>query len=162
MPPAFVLSQDQTLKLTGRCRPKPASKSESQITSACLAPFLVPDAPAFDVSNSARRRLRIPSVFTISKSDLPRGRPCAGTKEATGWTPFLHRSVLRRRRLIAPGHQAVKPNLHFFCSCHQRDGGAGRKGGRTASAARSAVWKTIETEGSKDVPARCTAFGTSG
>jgi hypothetical protein len=36
----------------------------------------VSDALAFDVSNSARRRLRIPSVFTISKSSFLAEDPC--------------------------------------------------------------------------------------
>jgi hypothetical protein len=49
-----------------------------------VTPSLVSDALAFDVSNSARRRLRIPSVFTISKSNFLAEDLAAETKEGIG------------------------------------------------------------------------------
>ena len=59
LPPAFVLSQDQTLKLTSM-RPKTMeqSSSKAEITRLlCKMRF-----PASDQSDTGRRRLRIPSL----------------------------------------------------------------------------------------------------
>jgi hypothetical protein len=101
--------------LTGRYQPKLTSKSESQITSACLVSFLIPNAPAFDVSNSARRRLRIPSVFTISKSKLPCGRPCGRDERTYRVDPVTFVSALAAKEApYSPGSPACQTLIFTF------------------------------------------------
>ncbi len=113
-------------------------KVKEPITSACLVssiglaslltPHLIPNAPAFDVSNSARRRLRIPSVFTISKSKLPRGRTCRKDEGSHRGDPvFFIRSVLQGRALYARDSHLSNAFHQFFCSPHQRDERTGER-----------------------------------
>ena len=134
MPPAFVLSQDQTLKLTGRCRPKPASKSESQITSACfdtirlvsVTPFPVSDAPALACRIRHAAACASLPCLQCQRANLPWKVLHQGRRKPSGGPRFFVRSMLQGRALYARDSNLSNPNLHFFCSCHQRDAGAER------------------------------------
>ena len=79
MPPAFVLSQDQTLKLASPCRYSTTSPgtARSHLTSGIDKSLIYPYLRCTDIGAFQRRRLRIPSdLFTSFKERIfPRALP---------------------------------------------------------------------------------------
>lgn len=110
------------------------------------------DAPAFDVSNLARRRLRIPSVFTISKSTLPCGSPLPRDERSRRGDPvFFIRSVRQGRALYAPDSDLSNPFLTFFVHAINGMEDSGKRAAEPPPTAIRQLQQAIEAEGSKDV-----------
>ena len=119
------------------------------------------DAPAFDVSKTARRRLRIPSVFTISKSKLPCGRSCRRDERSHRGDPVSSSGPCCKDAPYTPPTLTCQTlSSHFFSRAIKGMDGTEKRTAEPPPLLSLQLRKTIETEGAKDVSARFTAFAT--
>ena len=67
-----------------------------------MTSFLMSRCACFGVSNLARRRLRIPSVFTMSKSIFLAEAFASETKEGIGWPRYFRLALAAKEAPYSP------------------------------------------------------------